>query len=132
MLAINCRHSAYGAGVNAPRHTNIALLTANNTHFITKIDSVPIDAMTASEQPIHVLRGHIPFLVLALSHPRLRPASCNASLGPATSTMIRAGPKTHSIAKYATTARHITRTILMYIVNIVYLKNKSNIAHHII
>ena len=36
---------------NAPRHKNIAILItfANNTHFITKIDSVLIDAITANE-----------------------------------------------------------------------------------
>ena len=34
LLAINCRYSAYGAGVNAPRHTDIVLLTLQITHIL--------------------------------------------------------------------------------------------------
>ena len=34
LLAINCRYSAYGAGVNAPRHNNIALLTLQITRIL--------------------------------------------------------------------------------------------------
>ena len=34
LLAINGRHSAYGAGVNAPRHKNIASLPLQITRIL--------------------------------------------------------------------------------------------------